>query len=84
MRRGRIWVALLFSVMTPGQRAVVATPADPFVIERTGTERRAAVASLPVVFRIESDADRDNPDDSDEGAGCSRWRVLLLMRAWPD
>ena len=81
MRHGRICAALLLIVTTPGPRAFTATPPDPFTIDRAGAERRAAVASLPVAFRIEPS---DTDTNSDEGVACSRWRVMTLVRVSRD
>ena len=75
MRRGGICAALLLIATSPGQRAFATTALDPFTIDRTGAETRAAVASLPVTFRIEPPA---------VGVACPRWRVMTLVRASPD
>ena len=75
MRRGGICAALLLIATSPWQRAFATTALDPFTIDRTGAETRAAVASLPVTFRIEPPA---------VGVACPRWRVMTLVRASPD
>ena len=77
MRRGAICAALLLIVTSPGPRIHAATPSDPFTIDRAGAATRAAVASLPIVFRLE-------PSDDDAGLACSRWSVMTLVRASPD
>ena len=77
MRSVGIWAALLLMVTSPGQRAFGATPSDPFTIDRTGAERPATVALLPVTFRIEPSVDSDDHG----GVVCPRWRAVTLVKA---
>ena len=87
MTRGGVCVALLFGMTVSWQLGLAATSSDPFAIERAGMEARSAATSLPVAFRIESDLetnDSDRPDDTDDGVSCTRWTVMLLVRASRD
>ena len=77
MRPVGICAALLLMVTSPGQRALGATPSDPFTIDRTGAERPATVALLPVTFRIEPSVDSDDHG----GVVCPRWRAMTLVKA---
>ena len=74
MRLREVFVVLLLLAGGSGQRVPAATAADPFTIDRNGTDGRAA-ASLALPFRIET---------TDQGFTCSRWRVMTLVKASDD
>lgn len=75
MRYAGVCVALLLFVITPESRTSAAASSDPFTVDRKGVERRAAAASLSLVFRIET---------PDRHTTCSRWRVMTLVRTSSD